>query len=303
MVYSVAIIGTGADPDDRNRDGYAMAYRHAPGYRRLDECELIACADIVPENAEAFADHFGIERVYEDNTTLLREVDPDIVSVCVPPSAHAEVVRTCTKAGDLAAIHCEKPMATAWGDCKEMVDICDREDIQLTIDHQRRFARPVTEATRLLAEGTIGDLRRVEWSEVNLFDAGSHLFDLCDHFTDGATPEWVLAAVDPDPENEWFGTMNERQALAQWEYANGVQGFATTAEADTPTLIETYLRLVGDEGVIEIQPADGPPLRVRTDGDMEAPVPDVRDFADDVSALGDDPFADLTVGEVRHART
>jgi predicted dehydrogenase len=269
MTYRVAIIGTGADPDERDRDGYAMAYRHAPGYERLGECELVACADIVPENAEAFAENFGLDQVYTDHETLLEEVDVDIASVCVPPSVHAEIVVDCAEMGDLEAIHCEKPMATQWGDCKAMVAACERNDVQLTIDHQRRLSEPVRAAKRLLDDGKIGDLERLEWSEVNLFDAGTHLFDLCELFTDEATPEWALAGVEPDPENRWFGALNERRAVAHWEYSDGTQGFASTAEGGE-TLVDAYLRLVGTDGCIEIQPDSGPPLRVRTTGKWES---------------------------------
>jgi predicted dehydrogenase len=266
MTYNVAIIGTGPDPDERDRDGYAMAYRHAPGYTRLDNCDLMACADIVEENVEAFADQFGIIHVYTDHQKMLKECDIDIVSVCVPPQAHADIVTDCATLGDLEAIHCEKPMATTWADCQEMVEVCEQHDVQLTIDHQRRLAKPAQEAKRMLDEGKIGDLRRVEWSELNLFDAGSHLFDLCDFMTDGTTPKWVLAGIDTDPDNEWFGALNEVQAIAQWGYRDGTQGVASTGEGDRPTFVDAYLRLVGEDGEIEIQPDDGPPLRVRTDG-------------------------------------
>lgn len=270
MTYEVAIIGTGADPEERTRDGYAMAYRHAPGYQRLDNCELVACADVVPDNAAAFAETFELDHVFTDHETLLTEIDPDIVSVCVPPDVHSEIVMDCATLGDPEAIHCEKPMATEWGDCKEMVAVCARQEVQLTIDHQRRFAKPVTEAKRLLDDGWVGPVRRLEWSEVNLFDAGSHLFDLCDFVTDGATPEWVLGGVNPDPDNEWFGVVNESQAIAQWGYEDGTVGLASTAEDERWTAVDAYLRIVGEDGVIEIGADDGPPLRVRTDGEWQA---------------------------------
>lgn len=269
MTYRVAIVGTGADPDETSRDGYAMAYRHAPGYERLDNCNMVACADIVEENAAAFADTFGLDTYYTDHETLLREERPDVVSVCTPPAVHADIVVNCAQATNVEAIHCEKPMATTWGDCKEMVAVCEEQDVQLTIDHQRRFAKPVTEAKRLLDAGEIGTLKRLEWAEVNLFDAGSHLFDLCDYVTDGASPKWVLAGVNPDPDNEWFGALNETQAIAQWGYEDGVVGFASTAEDEHWTVVDAYLRIVGDDGVIEIQPDGGPHLRVRTDGEWQ----------------------------------
>jgi predicted dehydrogenase len=269
MTYRVAVIGTGPDPEERSREGYAMAYRHADGYRRLESCALVACADIVPENAEAFADRFDVDGVYEDHETMLEAAEPDIVSVCVPPAAHADLVVDCASAPSVEAVHCEKPMATTWGDCRRMVDACETAGVQLTIDHQRRFAEPVRRAKELLAEGAIGDLRRIEWSEVNLFDAGTHCFDLCDFLTDGERVEWVLAGVDLAHENRWFGTLNETRAVAQWRYADGTVGFASTAE-DGETLVDAYLRLVGTDGEIEIQPDDGPPLRMRTGGGWRA---------------------------------
>lgn len=269
MTYDVAIVGTGADPETRNRDGYAMAYRHAGGYERLDTCSMVACADIVRENAEAFAANYGVEGVYEDHEAMLESAEPDIVSVCVPPAIHAEIVIDCARAPSVQAVHCEKPMATTPADCRRMVEVCETEGVQLTIDHQRRFAKPVQEAKRRLDAGDIGELRRLEWSEVNLFDAGSHLFDLCDFFTDGERVEWVLAGIDCARENRWFGTLNETRAIAQWRYNDGTLGFASTAD-EGQSLVDAYLRLVGTDGEIEIQPNEGPPLRMRTDGEWNA---------------------------------
>lgn len=265
MTYRVAIIGTGEDPETRDRDGFAMAYRHAAGYQRLDSCSLVACADIVPENADAFAEHHGLDAVYEDHEVMLEKVEPDIVSICVPPAVHAGLVVDSAVAPSVDAVHCEKPMATAWSDCRRMVEVCEREGVQLTIDHQRRLAEPVLRAKELLDDGAIGELERLEWSEVNLFDAGSHLFDLCDLFVDGARAEWALAAIDCSHENRWFGALNETRSIAQWRYADGTVGVASTAE-DGVTSVDAYLRLVGEEGTIEIQTNDGTPLRVRTDG-------------------------------------
>ena len=131
MSYEVAIIGTGADPDDPDTDGFAMAYRHAQAYRRLDSCRLAACADIVVENAQRFAEEYDIseDNVYEEYQVMLEEVEPDIVSVCVPPAIHAQIVIGCAESDAVQAIHCEKPMAGTWGECREMVRVCDEYEI------------------------------------------------------------------------------------------------------------------------------------------------------------------------------
>ena len=266
MGKRVAIIGTGADPEKQDRTGFAMAYRHAPGYLRLDDCDLVACADIVPENARAFADRFGIPQtnVYEDYEEMLAEEDLDIVSVCVPASFHADIVVGCAESGQVSAVHCEKPMATTWADCKRMVDACDRHNVQLTIDNQRRFGAPFRKAKELLDDGAIGDLVRIEWAEDNLFDAGVHTFDLCRFYTDDEPVDWVLSGIDFSEENVWFGTHNENHGLSQWKYDNGVYGLAATG--DGSDMVGCYFRLVGDSGVIELGVDGGPALRYRSDG-------------------------------------
>lgn len=260
MADRIAFVGTGPDPDEPDSDGYAMAYRHAAGYERIDGCELIACADLVPANAEAFAAHHDIDpsAVYEDTQRMLRETRPDVVSVCVPPDAHADVVTACATTGVPDAIHCEKPMATTWADCQRMVEACERADVQLTINHQRRVGPIYRRAKELVDEGRIGDLQRVEWSEKNLFDSGTHLFDLTTLYADG-TPQWMLAGLAYRDENRWFGVHNENQAIAQWRYDSGVTGLAVTGES--ADVIDPTLALQGTDGRIEIGASAGPPLR------------------------------------------
>lgn len=262
MSYRVAVVGTGATDE---QGGYAMAYRHASGYERLDDCELIACADIVRENAEAFARTFDIDRsnVYEDYETMLAAATPDVVSVCTPPKTHADIVIDCANSGAVEAVHCEKPMAATWRECREMVAACDRRGIQLTFNHQRRFAAPYRNARSLLDDGEIGALQRIEVGGPDLYDYGTHLFDMCGYMTDQTPVEWVIGQVDRRNPERKYGLSQETQALARWHYESGVDGLASTGENG---MIRCHLRLVGDEGAIEIGHHSESPLRVRVDG-------------------------------------
>jgi predicted dehydrogenase len=241
-----------------------MAYRHASGYERLNDCELVACADIARENAEAFATTFDIDHVFEDYERMLEAIEPDVVSVCVPPAIHAELVIGCAESGVVDAIHCEKPMAETWGKCKEMATVCESHGVQLTINHQMRFGAPYRKAKTLLDRGRIGELQRIEFAEEHLYDSGTHLFDLCNYYAGEAAVEWMLAQVEYQEENIWFGTHNENQALAQWKYDDGVFGLASTGYGTK--FIGCYLRLVGSEGTIEIGAPGSSVLRVRRNG-------------------------------------
>ena len=248
-----------------------MAYRHAAGYRKLDDCEIVACADLIRDHAEDFAAEFDIddEHVYEDYGEMLASAEPDVVSVCTPVPTHADIVVDCAESGVPRAIHCEKPMATTWSDCRRMADVCDEAGVQLTFNHQRRFDDHWTEAKRLLDEGAIGDLRRIEMGGKNIFDYGSHLVDLCNYFTDEAAAEWVLGQIDYRTEDVRYGAHNENQALAQWSYDNGVRALAATGAGEG--LVASHHRLVGTDGEIEVLPDDGPDIRVRRgDGTRES---------------------------------
>ncbi|WP_246999755.1 Gfo/Idh/MocA family protein [Halosolutus gelatinilyticus] len=283
MPYTVAVVGTGAEPDDPGRDGYAMAYHHAAGYENHRECTLVACADIVRENAEAFADEFDVdeENVFVAYEEMLEAIEPDIVSICVPPSIHAEIALGCIRSGVVDAIHCEKPMADTYGGAKLMTQEASRHDVQLTFNHQRRFSDAVRTAKDLLDAGEIGDLRRVEFSApVGIFDYGSHSFDLCNYFNDETSGEWVLGQIDYSEENVLFGTHNENQAIVHWKYENGVHGVAasdSTGAGGPAGAFACHNRLIGADGVIEVGPeGDGdeevPALRIRRDGEGWTPV-------------------------------
>lgn len=257
MAYRVGVIGTGAQPGDPDSDGYSMGYRHGEGYERLDRCELVACTDIVPEHAAAFADRFDIDdgRIFEDHREMLETCDLDIVSIATPPATHADITIDAARTESVRAVHCEKPMADTWADSKRMARVAQEEGVQLTFNHQMRFGKPFSTVKELIDDGTVGDLRRFEFGDSTLFDNGTHLFDLCNFYNDGADVEWVLAQVEYSEENRMFGTHNENQAIAQWRYENGVYGLASTGWGED--FLDGYFRAIGTNGTITIQSGDG----------------------------------------------
>lgn len=272
--YSVAFVGTGPDPENPDWGTHSgMAYHHGRGYEALAECELVACADLVRERGEEFADVFDIddEDIYEDYAEMVADHELDFVSVATPIPTHAAIVSDLAESGHVGAIHCEKPMADTWGSSRRMVEVCDREGVQLTFNHQRRFGTPWREAKQLLDDGVIGDLERVEMACDDLFDYGTHLIDLCHYYTDETDPEWVLGALDYREEHIKYGAHTENHAFVQWRYENGVYGVASTGVGED--MVGVHNQLYGTDGTIEVLPEgwgeDGPTLRVRRSGEGE----------------------------------
>jgi predicted dehydrogenase len=263
----VGVIGTGRKKDRPDITGFFMAYQHAAGYLDLpDRCELVACADIVRENAEAFAEVNGIpaQGVYLDYRAMLAEARLDVVSICTWPHLHASMVLDCAMAG-VKAIHSEKPMADTWGASRLMAQECERRGVQLTFNHMRRFGKPFAGARDLLKEGAIGDLVRIEVGcPGDVYDTGTHWIDMCGMYVGEQPAQWVIGQIDYRTERLVFGMHGENQALASWRYANGVH--AVLASGAGVGAIGVSHRLVGTNGVIEVGVPHGPLLRVRRDG-------------------------------------
>ena len=264
--YSVVVIGTGPDPANPTVPGFAMGYRHAEAFAADGRCEVVGCADVVPENAAAFAEQFDVpdDAVYQDYGAMLRELDPDVASVAVPPAIHRDVVVGCARSGVVDAVHCEKPMATTWEDAKTMVQECWRRGVQLTFNRQRRFGRPFTEANRLVDDGEIGSLERVEIGWGDFYDLGAHTVDLAGMFNGDRSAEWVLAALDYRTEDVRFGSHQENQMWAQWRYDNGVYGVLSTGEGSD--LCDASFVLRGTDGTVRIDVDDGPMLELEREG-------------------------------------
>lgn len=255
----VAFIGTGKLRDKKGPMGYAMAYMHADGYKLLDDVEMVAAADIVPENAQAFAHKYGVPEVFTDYHEMLAQVKPDMVSICTWPHLHRQMVEDCAAAG-VPAIHCEKPVAYTFGDAKALVAACEQSGTKLTFNHQRRYGKPFATAKVMIDEGVIGEVQRIEIGVGDLFDYGSHNFDMANWFNSEGDTDWVLCGLDYSQEKLIFGTHNENHAIAIWRYKNGVFGMAATGEVGGA--VGCHHRVIGSDGMVEIGRAGKPVLRV-----------------------------------------
>ena len=240
--------------------GYGMAHHHAKAYEALYECPIVACTDIVRENAEAFAIAHNVPKVYLDYNEMLRNEELDIVSICTWPHLHSQMVMDCARAS-VKAIHCEKPMSNTWGGAKRMFEECVKRGVQLTFNHQRRFGKPFRMARDLLKADEIGQLVRLEGMCSDIYDYGTHYVDMFGLYNDETPAEWVMGQLDYSEEKLIFGAPVENHGIFLWKYKNGVFGLMGTGEAGRA--IGAHNRLIGTEGVIEVGAPDGENLRIR----------------------------------------
>jgi predicted dehydrogenase len=285
--FRAAIIGTGRPRGREGSTGAAISRHHVHAYK-ANGCEVVALADIRPENAEAFRAEHDVPgaRIFADYKQMLREARPDIVSICTWPHLHAEMAIACAEAG-IRAVHCEKPMAPTFGEARRMHEACVRAGTQLTFNHQRRFEEPYVTCKRLIDEGAVGTLVQLQAACPNLYDWGTHWFDMLFFYNGDVPADWVLGQIHVTHARSVFGVRLEDQGVSYVGYRNGVRGMLITGDyvsdpdaSPGPTGRRSVMgaahRVVGTEGTIEVA-APGSRLRLlnaSSSGWKEIPVPD-----------------------------
>jgi predicted dehydrogenase len=182
----VGLIGAGDE-------GGVLMGEHNPEY-----LEVVAYSDIRPTNRKrifegelkknpnsprkGFNVVYGKEtakkiKLYEDYHDLLARKDIEAVIIALPLHLHAPVTIEALKAGK--HVLCEKLMARTIGDCKQMIDVADRENKILSIGHQRHYSLLYAHASDVLATGDLGTIKhiRAQWHRNNalpLLDANGN---------------------------------------------------------------------------------------------------------------------------------
>ena len=247
---------------------------HAEGYAASKDVEIVACADPKRENAETLGQRHGISKsgIYEDYKKMLAEQKLDIVSVCTWPELHAPMIIDSVEAG-VKGIHAEKPMAPTWGEAKKLYQACVNNDVMITFCHQRRFGAKFVKAKELANDGTIGELYRVEGYCPNLFDWGTHWFDMFFFYNNDEPAEWVMGQISCEKIRTVFGVPVETHGLSYVSWKNGVHGLLATGGG---TGGRCSNRLIGTKGMIEVDVPDGPSLRVMHEGSAKWETPSLE---------------------------
>jgi predicted dehydrogenase len=140
---------------------------------------------------------------------LLDDSDVDVVAVATPPSSHPGVARSALSAGK--HVFCEKPLATALTEARDLVGLAARSGRVLVVDHVLRY-NPLLHALTVLRGELLGPVQRFSFendaSDEHLprghwfwdddvsggifVEHGVHFFDAA-HLVVGSTPLSVSA--------------------------------------------------------------------------------------------------------------
>ena len=142
----VAIVGAG---------NIARSY-HLPNYKKRDDVEITAIADIKIERAQKVAETFDIPKYFASIEEMLENAECDYVDICVWNGSHAACAIAAARAGK--AILCEKPMALNLEHALEMQKEIEKAGVPFMLAVPTRYTSQAMLLREMVDKGELGDI-------------------------------------------------------------------------------------------------------------------------------------------------
>src|SRR4051812_27107678 len=137
-----------------------IAQTHLGALATIPEVEVVAGVDINDDRLKVMQDKWQVNKVYTDWKKMLKEVEPQAVSICTPNGVHAQPAIDSSNAG--AHVMVEKPMAMNPQQCQKMIEAAKKAGKKLAVGFQYRY-HPNTEfLTRAREAGEFGNVMFVK---------------------------------------------------------------------------------------------------------------------------------------------
>ena len=139
--FRVGVVGCGG-----------IAQVHGTVLQHLEGVELVGCADIKPERAQAFAETYG-GRAYSSMEELLEHEQLDAVHLCTPHYLHTPMAKLAASRG--LHVFTEKPPVMTWEQWAEFRQL-EQAPVRVGVCFQNRYNPSVQLLREVLASGKAG---------------------------------------------------------------------------------------------------------------------------------------------------
>jgi 2-hydroxy-4-carboxymuconate semialdehyde hemiacetal dehydrogenase len=122
----VALVGTGA-----------FGIKHLDALKNISGAEVTCVVSRELENVKEVAEKYNVPHYTTDFDEMLAMDDVDAVILCTPTQMHAEQTLQCLKAGKHVQV--EIPLADAWKDAEEVLEVQKASGLVAMVGHTRRY--------------------------------------------------------------------------------------------------------------------------------------------------------------------
>ncbi len=135
-----------------------------------------------------------------DPCELIKSPEIDVIAVITPVWTHFDLAKAALQEGKHVFV--EKPFTSTIAQGEELIELAEKKNLKIMVDHTFLFTGAVRKISQLLAEGTLGNLFYYDSIRVNLglfqhdinvlWDLAPHDLSIMDHLIQ-ARPEAVVA--------------------------------------------------------------------------------------------------------------
>ena len=242
-----------------------ISRNHFDAIAKIDELQLAAVCDIVPERATEAGQRLGVPP-FGSFEEMIASVPCDAVSLCTPSGLHPKHGIIAARAGK--HVICEKPMAITLDDADALVRECDAAGVQLFVVKQNRLNPAIQLLRRAIDRGRFGRIYlanttvrwarpqeyydQAPWRGTWEFDGGA-IMNQASHYVD--LIQWLVGPVESVMAKT--ATLARRieaedTGIAVLRFRSGALGVIEVTMLTYPRNLEGSITILGERGSVKV---------------------------------------------------
>jgi predicted dehydrogenase len=169
-------------------------------FHSVEGCKVVAVCDRSTTALQRAARDFPGVELTNDFKAILESTDIDAIAIVTPVWTHFDLAESALRNGKHVFV--EKPFTSTAAQAEKLVELADRKNLQIMVDHTFLFTGAVRRIRKMVEEGTLGKLYYYDATRVNLglfqhdvnviWDLAPHDLSILDHLATNE-PQYVTA--------------------------------------------------------------------------------------------------------------
>jgi predicted dehydrogenase len=166
----------------------------------LEHCEVVSVCDKNTDVLKRASRQYPAIQMTTDFAEVLSSPQIDAVAIVTPVWTHFALAKAALENGK--HVFLEKPLTSTTEQAEELIELAERKNLKLMVDHTFLFSGPVQKIRQLVDSGVLGKLYYFDSTRVNLglfqhdvnviWDLAPHDLSIMDHIIQ-EKPEAVVA--------------------------------------------------------------------------------------------------------------
>lgn len=169
-------------------------------FSSVDGCKVVSVGDKRSDALARIRQAYPHVEATPDVASILASPSVDAVAVVTPVWSHFELAKAALENGKHVFV--EKPFTSTAAQAEELVELAEKKNLVIMVDHTFLFTGAVAKIRQLIDEGALGELYYYDSTRVNLglfqhdvnviWDLAPHDLSIMDHLI-GLDPEAIVA--------------------------------------------------------------------------------------------------------------